>query len=761
MRFPSSVPRRWLIGGGIAIGALLVVVLALGVVYPRVGAWMIRDKVGDKLAHKLGREVTFGDIDVSLGHAVLRDIQVRGTLDGSSPLVHIERVDVDFDAWSSLLGRVKLGEAKVQGVLVTLRRDAFGRDNVRDVVERLRADKGASDGAAGGSSGGLSRMRPNKITVTRARLLADDAMTGTTAVVSDGDATWTADGLVAHAREITATTPGAPKASIKTAELRKLAGASPTVSIDGGELALWPKMALSGIAGKVVEDPERRGHFILEFAGGYGGVPGTLWTAKGGFDPRAGSAAMDLVAAKFQLERLAPILESSPVVDYKSTSIDTKLHVAIDPQGAQFAGDLTLTGLNVGHPMIADKEVHDLNLSAKVEGSFDRATGTLKLTRGDFVARNLPFSITGTVISPRHDLVVPEAAQASLPADDKDPPSKIDPQAKAVPMRGPHGVQSLQLRVVIPSIACQKALDAIPAEMAPYMQGYKMKGMFDADIKLDIDWTNLDALVLGGHVGIDHCKVVEEPEDGPKRLEKDFEHYVEVEEGEWMSFVVGPENPDFVPIDQINPNLIKSIMTTEDAGFYRHKGFIPSEFRTALISDLKARAFRHGASSITMQMVKNVLLYREKTLARKLQELFLTWHVEHVLTKDRILEIYFNVIEYGPGIYGIGPAMQHYFGKHPRDMNLVEAAFFSSILPNPKDRYKQYCQGTLTKWTTAKIQRILQLMQKRERITQEDYYRAMSTPLVFMKDGTETEKQCMERVKKAIKNARPTNPLKK
>ncbi len=64
-----------------------------------------------------------------------------------------------------------------------------------------------------------------------------------------------------------------------------------------------------------------------------------------------------------------------------------------------------------------------------------------------------------------------------------------------------------------------------------------------------------------------------------------------------------------------------------------------------------------------MQMVKNVLLYREKTLARKLQELFLTWHVENTLTKDRIIEIYLNVIEYGPGLYGIGPAAQHYFGK--------------------------------------------------------------------------------------------------
>src|SRR5574338_356805 len=102
MRFFSSVPRRWLIAGASVVGLLVLVLVALGVVYPRVGAWMIRDKVGGKLAGKLGRTVTFGDIDVSLGHAVLRDLEVRGPLDGQAPLVHVDRIDVDFDAWASL-----------------------------------------------------------------------------------------------------------------------------------------------------------------------------------------------------------------------------------------------------------------------------------------------------------------------------------------------------------------------------------------------------------------------------------------------------------------------------------------------------------------------------------------------------------------------------------------------------------------------------------------------------------------------------------
>jgi membrane peptidoglycan carboxypeptidase len=325
---------------------------------------------------------------------------------------------------------------------------------------------------------------------------------------------------------------------------------------------------------------------------------------------------------------------------------------------------------------------------------------------------------------------------------------------------GPAGIQFLKLRLVIPPIDCQRVLDAIPEEMAPYMMGYRTRGVFDTDVYLDVDWADLDATQLGGHVGIKHCKVVSEPADSPKRLKEDFEHYVEVDKGQWISFVVGPKNEDFVPIADVSPYLIKSIMTTEDAGFYTHKGFITTEFRTALVHDLKAGKFKAGASSITMQMVKNVLLYREKTLARKLQELFLTWHVENTLEKDRILEIYFNVIEYGPGLYGIGPAARHFFGKPAKDLNPVEAAFFSSILPNPKERYKQYCANEINKWTDAKIKRILGLMLKRDRITQAEYDVYSATPLLFVKDGSETEEDCMKRVKKAIKNARSTNPFK-
>jgi hypothetical protein len=762
MQIPG-LSRRWLIAGAVGLGVVLGATIGLAVVYPRVGAWMIRAKAGGKLAQRLGRTVRFGAIDVAIGHAVMRDVEIRGPLDGDTPLLHVDQIDVDFEGWRALFGTIELGAARLDGVLVTIHRDASGQDNVRDVLDRLRAK---------GEGGGGPGPRPTSITVTHGKLLANDELTGGTGLVADADARWTPDRLVAHARGVTATTLNAPRASVATIDVERVAGATPIVTVDGGEIALWPRLALSGIAGRVVANPQRAGEYVIDLAGGYGGVPGRLWTARGALDPEVLTASFDLEAAKFQLDRLAPILEHSAVVDYATTSVDTRLHLDIDRIGAKFAGSFHLTGLNVGHPMIAEHEVRGLDLSGQIAGSFERATRKLELTQGDFVVRNMPFSITGVVTAPHRAEVAEVAGPAAAAGSGPSPAGgavavatprlaslDADKPGREPPRIGPHGIEVLKLRLVIPPIDCQRVLNAIPTEMAPYLAGYRVKGVFDTDVHVDIDWRDLDATQLDGHIGIRQCKVVDEPASSPRRLKEEFEQFVEVEQDTWESFMVGPSNDEFVPLDQISPYLIKSIMSTEDSAFYQHHGFITSEFRTALINNLKAGKFVQGASSITMQMVKNVLLYREKTLARKLQELFLTWHVENTLDKDRILEIYLNVIEYGPGLYGIGPAAYHFFGKKPKDLNPSEAAFFSTILPSPKERYKQYCAGTLTKWTEGKIDRILQIMLKRDRLTQAEFDTAIATPLLFSKDGMESEEDCMKRVKKAIKNARPTNPL--
>src|SRR5262249_41850288 len=157
--------------------------------------WMIRSKVGGKLEHKLGREVQFGSIEVSLGHAVMRDVEVRGPVDGDTPLVHIDRIDAEFDPWRSLIGSVRVGAAKGDGVVVAIGRGPDGRDNVNDVLERLRSESTSGGGSAGSSDG----YTPTSIDVAHIKLLANDDVTGGTALIADGEAHWQPGELVAEA----------------------------------------------------------------------------------------------------------------------------------------------------------------------------------------------------------------------------------------------------------------------------------------------------------------------------------------------------------------------------------------------------------------------------------------------------------------------------------------------------------------------------------------------------------------------------------
>lgn len=716
--------------GATSAGLCAALLLAVFVIYP----WMGERKVEQALAkvgRRLGRELTARQIDVGFGAAKISELTMAGADDGAEPLLRVERISVRFRGWSALSSDVEVDRVDVTGVSVHARRAARGVDNFSDLLDELRRDEA---GPPAGGSGRRIHLRSAKIRGVRVEL--EDEVLGARAVVADAEAQWRQGDITARARDVSISARTGQRLRLASVSLKKGRSTQPLIELADGEISLWPKMSLTGVAGTVIPEATA-GRYRLSVDGGYGGVAGKLWAAVGQLDLAASTAVLDVDAEKFHLDRLEPILKHSYLLDYAKTAVDAKFHLEVNPTTASFSGDVHVRELTLGHPMLAERPVRHLDVSGSIEGTVQRDRRVATLARGDFVARGLPFSVTG-------ELELPGGRSPELAVE---APARAEPRFAA--------------RLVIPPIACQAVLDAIPIEMVPYMRGYKLKGKFSTDLQMVVDYADLDGTVLDGSVGIRACKVKEQPTASPKRLLEPFEHFVEVERDQWISFEVGPDNPDFVPFDEISPHLVNSIMTTEDNSFMKHHGFIVSEFRSALIKNLKAGYFRYGASSITMQLVKNVLLYREKTLSRKLQELFFTWDVENTLEKERILEIYFNVIEYGPGLYGIGPAARHFFGKEPRDLNPVEAAFFSSILPAPKDRYQQYCKGTLRRQTTEKIKRILALMQSRGRITEDEYELALETPLVFLRSDDETERECLARRERAMRLARPTNPLKK
>ncbi|MFV0409341.1 MAG: monofunctional biosynthetic peptidoglycan transglycosylase [Paracoccus sp. (in: a-proteobacteria)] len=138
---------------------------------------------------------------------------------------------------------------------------------------------------------------------------------------------------------------------------------------------------------------------------------------------------------------------------------------------------------------------------------------------------------------------------------------------------------------------------------------------------------------------------------------------------------------EWTPIDEISPIMLRSVVAAEDANFCNHWGFDMAEIRRVIASGGQG-----GASTISQQTVKNVYLWQGRSWTRKALEAGMTPMVEAVWTKRRILEVYLNVVEFGPGIFGIHAAARHYFGTTPDKLGKVQAARLAAVLPSPKTR---------------------------------------------------------------------------
>ena len=140
---------------------------------------------------------------------------------------------------------------------------------------------------------------------------------------------------------------------------------------------------------------------------------------------------------------------------------------------------------------------------------------------------------------------------------------------------------------------------------------------------------------------------------------------------------------NFVPIENISPIMQRAAMVAEDSRFYEHNGIDFEALKEALIKDIKRKEFAFGASTITMQLARNLYLEPSKTIFRKARELMIATKLEKTLSKQRILELYLNVVQFGKCIYGVEAASKHYFNKPASALDAHEAAFLAAILPRP------------------------------------------------------------------------------
>ncbi len=198
---------------------------------------------------------------------------------------------------------------------------------------------------------------------------------------------------------------------------------------------------------------------------------------------------------------------------------------------------------------------------------------------------------------------------------------------------------------------------------------------------------------------------------------------------------VSPSSADFIALQDVPPLFVRTLLISEDAGFYGHGGIDLRELPSALLTNWSRGTAARGASTITQQLAKNLFLSRDKEVGRKLQELAITFLLESALGKDRILEIYLNIIEWGPGLRGLRPAARHYFDCEPQALTPAQMAFLVASIPGPIKYQRSIARGTPSPGLRTLIDNLLAKLRSVDAISEEEYQRALGDPIVVSGGG--------------------------
>jgi len=294
---------------------------------------------------------------------------------------------------------------------------------------------------------------------------------------------------------------------------------------------------------------------------------------------------------------------------------------------------------------------------------------------------------------------------------------------------------AVSLAIDVAPASCQSLLDSAPLGLLPLVRSARMGGTFGASVNLAFDTRTIDKLVLDYRVD-DQCRMIEvPPELSRERFEGAFTYRTYKPDGTTGETTTGPGTSSWTPLDDISPFMISAVLTTEDGAFYRHKGFNHAAIRSSVQANLKARRFVRGASTITMQLAKNLFLARDKALSRKIEEVILTDYLEQIFRKDDMMELYLNVVEFGPDVYGITQAAEYYFGRRPEELHLAECFFLASLLPSPIRYGRLRDKGEVSETWMRHLKALMEISAKNAKITQAELEEGLKEPVVFVRPG--------------------------
>lgn len=371
------------------------------------------------------------------------------------------------------------------------------------------------------------------------------------------------------------------------------------------------------------------------------------------------------------LGALQAFLPDLPWYRPEQTSVDADLVIATSAEDRiRFNGGVQVRGFGLASARISRSPIRDMDIKFQGSGEFEPKNRRLKLNKSDFKFKHIETEIEGELAWLRPDFYV-------------------------------------RLSGRMHPLGCQAFIASIPADALEGYRGFTLVGSMQGAGTLNIDSKDVEKTSFKLNIN-EHCVLSGWPPDFDlSKFENAFMQQAVEKEDQMFVFETGPGTPHWTPLRDISPFFIHAVLAHEDASFFKHHGFSVGSIEEALRKNLAARRFVTGASTITMQLIKNVFLHREKVLSRKVQEALLTWMLEHSWDKFKILELYLNVIEYGPQVYGVRDAARYYFNVDPDALSPAQSVFLATILPNPKLYGAQVRHGKLSPRWAERMRKFL------------------------------------------------------
>jgi hypothetical protein len=667
---------------------ILVAAGALAITVPLVGASVIAARLHDdlepRLSAALGESVSIGGVEAELTGAVrLRDVSVGGVFTAGA-------IEASVGLDSLLRGRFSADEIRIDAPRLRTRIDRTGELKLRRIVQR--AAEARQRAKPTGAASGSSRLR--RILVTGGELRVDLEGRGT---------------MYVHDVELHPQTGGV-----------RLVTGPVDLNLVGEDLFASGRFGRTGADIALPELTVRRAL----------AVEGAL-TLTG---PRVGSVELvDAIAGKG--------------IDGRDR-LELYANVAGDDAGARvelgLANDvLEVRGTRMPLAPLAAFAPRWLQLANAT------ATGSAELTLGDrLVAAQLDLDAEGVVIAHRHVSAEPLLLAGRAVGRGRFERSADGGVAHVDELALTTGGATLQIagtasgfgdgakipdkldvRLDLPSTACATALRAIPEPARRRLAGLSVRGKMSGRMALAFDRADPASTRLDTDVDIEGCRVLTEATAGdPRQLSKPFRHTFP----DGSSAMVGPGRTSYARFNEIPRLVYSTFVAAEDARFFEHPGFDTRQIRASLAVDIHERELLRGGSTITQQLAKNVFLDPRRTFARKLEEAVLAWRLESRLDKQKILEVYLNIIELGDGVFGVRDAAHYWFAKDLHQLTPREVAFLAVLTPAPRTISRRVrATSKLDPATEHRIEVVLRHMRNAGVISRATYARALDAPLVL------------------------------